>query len=84
MCQLILERLRYTGSGLRVPPSYFSIFADVSIFTRNFYPFSRGKPRPDLGRGGAHLPRDDFAPLLKFSAPPLRTFAPPLIILLTK
>ena len=34
--------------------------------------------------GGAYLPCDDFAPLLKFSAPPLRTFAPPLIILLTK
>ena len=50
MCQLILERLRYTGSGLRVwiSPFYFSIFADVSIFTRNFYPFSRGKQRPDL------------------------------------
>ena len=31
--------------------------------------------------GGAHLPWDDFAPLLKISAPPLRTFAPPLIIL---
>ena len=28
-------------------------------------------------QGGAHLPWDDFAPLLKFSAPPLRTFAPP-------
>ena len=31
-------------------------------------------------RGGAH----DFAPLLKFSVPPLRSFAPPLIILITK
>ena len=31
--------------------------------------------------GGADLPWDDFAPLLKISAPPLRTFAPPLIIL---
>ena len=41
-----LERLRYTGSGLRlrVSPLYFSIFADASIFTRNFYPFFRGKP----------------------------------------
>ena len=41
-----LQRLRYTGSGLRVRVSsfYFSILADVSKFTRNFYPFSRGKP----------------------------------------
>jgi hypothetical protein len=43
---LILERLRYHGSGLRVRVSPFClpIFADVSIFTRNFYPFLRGKP----------------------------------------
>jgi hypothetical protein len=36
----------YPGSGLRVRVAPFSlpIFADVSIFTRNFYPFSRGKP----------------------------------------
>ena len=42
-----LERLRYPGSGLRVRVSPFclAIFADVSIFTRNFYPFPRGKPR---------------------------------------
>ena len=33
---------------------------------------------------GEVLPWDDFAPLLKFSAPLLRTFAPPLITLLTK
>ena len=41
-----IERLRYTGSGLRVRVSPFCvpIFADVSIFTRNFYPFPRGKP----------------------------------------
>ena len=30
-------------------------------------------------REGAHLPRDQFTPLLKFSAPPPRIFAPPLI-----
>ena len=43
---LVLERLRYTDSGLwvRVSLFYFSFFADVSIFTRNFYPFSPGKP----------------------------------------
>ena len=43
---LILERLRYPGSVLRVRVSPFClpIFADVSIFTRNFYPFPRGKP----------------------------------------
>jgi hypothetical protein len=44
---LILERLRYPGSGLRVRVSPFAclpIFADVRIFTRNFYPFPRGKP----------------------------------------
>ena len=41
----ILERLRYPDSGLRVRVSPFClpIFADVSIFTRNFYPFPRGK-----------------------------------------
>jgi hypothetical protein len=40
----ILERLRYPGSVLRVRVSPFClpIFADVSIFTRNFYPFPRG------------------------------------------
>ena len=32
-------------------------------------------------RRGAHLPGGYFAPLLKFSAPPLRTFAPPLMVL---
>ena len=43
---LILERLRYPVSVLRVRVSPFClpIFADVSIFTRNFYPFPRGKP----------------------------------------
>ena len=42
----ILERLRYPGSVLRVRVSPFClpIFADVSIFTRNFYPFPLGKP----------------------------------------
>jgi hypothetical protein len=41
-----LERLRYPGSVLRVRVSPFClpIFADVSIFTRNFYPFPRCKP----------------------------------------
>ena len=41
-----LERLRYPGSGLRirVTPFCLQTFADVSIFTRNFYPFPRGKP----------------------------------------
>ena len=29
--------------------------------------------------GGAHLPWDHFTPVLKFSAPPPRIFAPPLI-----
>jgi hypothetical protein len=43
---VIIERLRYPGSGLRVQVSPFCspFFADVSIFTRNFYPFPRGKP----------------------------------------
>ena len=43
---LVIERLRYPDSGLRVRVSPFClpIFADVSIFTRNFYPFPRGKP----------------------------------------
>ena len=42
----ILKTWRYPGSGLRVRVSPFClpIFADVSIFTRNFYPFPRGKP----------------------------------------
>ena len=42
----LTEGFRYTGSDLRVrvSPFYFSIFADVSIFTCNFYRFSRGKP----------------------------------------
>jgi hypothetical protein len=42
----VIERLRYRGSVLRVRVSPFClpIFADVSIFTRNFYPFPRGKP----------------------------------------
>jgi hypothetical protein len=42
----ILERLRYPGSGLgvRESPLCLPIFADVSIFTHNFYPFPRGKP----------------------------------------
>jgi hypothetical protein len=44
--KMLLERLRYPGSGLRVRVSPFClpIFSDVSIFTRNFYPFPRGKP----------------------------------------
>ena len=29
-------------------------------------------------RGGAHLPRDRFAPSLRFFAPPLKSHAPPL------
>ena len=43
--QLILERLRYPGFGVRerVPPFCLPIFADVSIFTRHIYPFSRGR-----------------------------------------
>ena len=43
-----------------------------------------GQLKSDLGGGlggGAHLPWNDFAPLLKFSPSPLRTFAPPLVIL---
>ena len=42
----LIERLRYPGSGLRVrvTPFCLQIFADVSIFTCNFYPFPRGKP----------------------------------------
>ena len=42
----IKERLRYPDSGLRVrvSPCCLPIFADVSILTRNFYPFPRGKP----------------------------------------
>jgi hypothetical protein len=41
-----MERLRYPGSGLRVRVSPFClpIFSDVSNFTRNCYPFPRGKP----------------------------------------
>jgi hypothetical protein len=44
--KLLIERLRYPGSGLRVrvSPLCLPIFADVSVFTRNFYPFPRGKP----------------------------------------
>ena len=56
--QTIIERLRYPDSGLRVRVSPFClpIFADVSIFTRNFDPFPRGKPwftrkRQTLGTG---------------------------------
>jgi hypothetical protein len=43
---LTIERLRYPGSVLqvRVSPFCLPIFADVSTFTRNFYPFPRGKP----------------------------------------
>ena len=43
---IIIERLRYPDSGLRVRVSPFClpIFAVVSNFTRNFYPFPRGKP----------------------------------------
>jgi hypothetical protein len=60
ICEM-LERLRYPGSGLRVQVSPFClpIFADVSIFTRNFYPFSRGKPwstrRRQTGTGVFYL-----------------------------
>jgi hypothetical protein len=41
-----IERLGYPASGLRerVSPFCLTISADVSIFTRNFYPFPRGKP----------------------------------------
>jgi hypothetical protein len=39
-----IERLRYPGLRVRVSSFCLSTFADVSIFTRNFYPFSRGKP----------------------------------------
>ena len=44
--QSSIERLRHPASGLRVRVSPFClpISADVSIFTRNFYPFPRGKP----------------------------------------
>jgi hypothetical protein len=41
---LTIERLRYPGSRVRVSPFCLPIFADVSNFTRNFYPFPRGKP----------------------------------------
>jgi hypothetical protein len=41
---LTIERLRYPGLRVRVSPFCLPIFADVSIFTRNFYPFPRGKP----------------------------------------
>jgi hypothetical protein len=43
---VILERLRYPGSGsrIRVSPFCLPTFADVSIFTRNFNPFPRDKP----------------------------------------
>jgi hypothetical protein len=42
---MILERLRYPGSGswVRVSPFCLPIFAVIN-FTRNFYPFPRGKP----------------------------------------
>ena len=36
-----IPRFRFTGTGSVI---FFLIFADVSIFTRNFYPFSRCKP----------------------------------------
>jgi hypothetical protein len=32
------------GLWVRVSPFCLPIFADVSIFTRNFYPFPRSKP----------------------------------------
>jgi hypothetical protein len=40
------REVKIHGSVLRVRVSPFClpIFADVSIFTRNFYPFPRGKP----------------------------------------
>jgi hypothetical protein len=40
----IIERLRYPGLRVRVSPFCLPISADVSIFTRNFYPFPRCKP----------------------------------------
>jgi hypothetical protein len=41
---LLLERLRYPGLRVRVSPFCLPTFADVSNFTRNFYPFPRGEP----------------------------------------
>ena len=40
---LSIERLRYPGLRVRVSPFCLPIFADVSIFTRNFFPFPHGK-----------------------------------------
>ena len=37
------DKIHRPGLRVRVSPFYFSIFADVSIFTRNFYPFSQIK-----------------------------------------
>ena len=50
--QRAIERLRYPGSGLRVRVSPFClpISTDFSIFTRNFYPFPRGKTWSTLKR----------------------------------
>jgi hypothetical protein len=36
--------LRIREVKIRISPFCLPIFADVSIFTRNFYPFPRGKP----------------------------------------
>ena len=36
-----IPRFRFTGTSIAI---LFTFFADVSIFTRNFYPFPRGKP----------------------------------------
>ena len=46
--RLAIKRLKYPGSGLRVRVSPFClpIFADVSNFTPNFYPFPRGAGKP--------------------------------------
>ena len=74
-------------------PTAMVIFKEISLKLRALYKslfsnfflcilYYSTQARPDFG-GGAHLPWDNFAPLLKFPAPSLTTFAPPLIILLT-
>ena len=37
-----IPRFRFTGTSIAI--FILPIFADVNIFTRNFYPFPRGKP----------------------------------------
>ena len=48
-----IPRFRFTGTSIAI--FCLPIFADVSIFTRNFYPFPRGKPwstrKRQTGRG---------------------------------